>query len=151
MNADSTEFWARWNNQGPFWREIFRLIDPAIAKFAETHGLQVSKWRWDAPDRTLNWEAKGVQRSLHVYLDPNEDEVSCVVNIEGSAWQDLWINGAGERSWHSERLGSIWHSRPLSESDDSLGESIVNALVEGFQAVQNWELDDLKETHHLSR
>ena len=91
MNGDSNEYWARWDGQGPFWQGIFRLIDPSIAQFAENHGMKVSKWRWDAPDRTLGWESNGVKRSLHVYLDPNEDEVSCVVNIDGSAWRDVWI------------------------------------------------------------
>ena len=151
MSVESKEFWARWDDQGAFWHGIFRLIDPAIAKFAETHGLRVSKWHWDAPDRTLGWESKGAQRSLHVYLDPNEDEASCAVNIEGSAWHDLWSNGVGERSWHSQFIGSITPGKMVSELDYTLGDTVAKILTSGLETVQIWEADDFEKKYKLAR
>ena len=58
MNTPSDEYWALWPASGGYWRETFESIDPAIQFFVEKRGgeghkVEVFRYRWDAPDRTL--------------------------------------------------------------------------------------------------
>ena len=151
MSGDETEYWALWGERGQDWQEILRHIDPTLAAFAETKQMEMSRWRWDAPDRSLTWASGDLERSLHVYLEVDQEGHANSIIVEGSAWQDQWFNEIGKRIWHTEHLDTISLSSPISTLNASLGTSVVQALENGFQQVDLWNVGDLNEDAHLSR
>lgn len=149
MTTGKGEYWARWAQEGQGWQGVFRHIDPALASFAEARQMELRRWHWDAPDRTLTWSSEGLQRNLHVYLDGEHGSYS--VLIEGSAWIDQWDNGKGKRYWRSEKLGSVGPLKPIPELDDALGTEVLSCLRSGFQTVQEWSRQKLDQTDALVR
>ena len=149
MTNEQREDWARWEKEGENWREIFRHIDPVLVSFAETHKLELRRWHWDAPDRTLTWSSEGLQRSLHVSIDGEPGSYS--VLVEEAIWQDRWEDGNGERHWAAERLGEITQRGGTAEWVEGLADSTLQVLGNGFQRVQEWGRQQLKQTIGLTR
>lgn len=146
------ENWARWEKEGEAWREIFRHLDPFLVSFAERYGMELTRWSWDSPDRTLTWSSNGLQRDLHVYIEGEPGHYSLI--IEGAAWQDSWDNGKGQRSLWTEKFDDsipVPARVPEAELRGILVRPVMERLVDARARVDDRRREDLKPWVELSR
>src|SRR5438046_1357126 len=99
MDRLEREYWTLWEPHGQSWQKILGLVDPAVDLFVRRragarHKVEVLRYRWDAPDRTLIFPSTsggGVWNNIHLLIlgppDPLKIRFSC------AAWKDTELPG----------------------------------------------------------
>ncbi len=107
-------------------------LDNYLVLFADTKKIQIEKNYHNWPSRALQWETKGINRQIQIYL---ENEKQKIYNFWLCAYQDK----DNEQFWKNEFLKK---SVLLPEIVNSLGE----LLEKSYDIVNSWAEEDLEKT-----
>lgn len=124
------------NREGKTWERILSSIDPLLQELAQQHGLQLTKGRWDVPDRELRWQNQ--TKALHVRV--RSEGASYIIGIEGAIWADAVKGRRRQRQWFTETLGT---SKPFQEAGERLVGQVKPLLKEAFGVVSEWTIKSL--------
>ena len=115
-----------WHRTEQEWAHIekpIKLLDHEIARFADKHGINISKNKKDWPERSLRW-GNDIQCLIQVYL---ADQDTLTLNLWICASQDR----GKQRYWKREFL---IHEAQVSDVENSL----FGVLELGKQRLDLW-------------
>lgn len=136
-------YWERWDNEGQAWREIYSMIDPVLAAFAEESGCRLTRYHGDAPDRLLSWESNGIRRNIHVFLEGEAQHYQLVVEVNASIDE---IHGRKTvRHWDHTKIDQLPAIKGAEDASD-YRRRVYELLKKAHSIVSGWATDDLKRT-----
>lgn len=143
------DYWALWERHGGDWTKFFGWIDPAISGFVEerrqeNRKVEVLRYRWDAPDRTLVFPSpagQGVWNQIQLLVLGSPGAYH--LRFSCAAWKDAELPGQRSprmRLWchNDKKLEDRWKIDLGKIHGSALELEVSGRLEQVFRVVGEW-------------